>query len=304
MMPHLLKPPPLNTGDTIAIISPAGTVEPSQLQEAINKLEALGYRVVLGNSVYNNKGYLAGTDRERLDDLHWAFESGEVNGIICARGGYGSTRILDGLDSSLVRNNPKILVGYSDITALLLAMNRLCGMVVFHGPMASDLYNKDEGNAEWLLRVMGDPAPLSLELKGCPILRPGRVRGKVLGGNLSLICHLIGTPFMPSFEEAILVVEDRGEVPYRIDRMLTHLLQSRSLDGVKAILMGDFSGCGSREEIEALFLEVARRLDLVLVSGIPVGHGPRNMTFPMGIEAELDTNEGVLRFMEPHLSVD
>ncbi len=300
-MSALIKPGLLKQGANIAVVSPAGTIEPVQLAQTIDRLKAKGYGVRLGKSVYKRNGYLAGSDEERVKDLHWAFESHEIDMILCARGGYGSARILELVNPELLRNNPKILVGYSDITALLLAIYRLTGLVAFHGPMASDLFSKGKENQEWFFKVVSQAEPLVVDLSESKVLRPGRVRGKLLGGNLSLICHMVGTPFLPSLRGGVLFLEDRGEAPYRIDRMLTQLIQSGLLDGIKAILIGEFCDCGPEEEITSLFEELADRLDCVLISGFPVGHGKRNLLLPLGLEAELDTEAHELRFLESHI---
>jgi len=301
-MAGLIKPLPLKQGGNIAIISPAGAIETTQLALTIKTLKKKGYGVTLGKNIYKRYGYLAGSDEERVDDLHWAFESSEIDMILCARGGYGSTKILDLLDIGLIKENPKIFVGYSDITALLLAISQMANMVVFHGPMASDLFSKGNKNHGWFFKVLNNkPKALVVELSESKVLRPGRVRGRLLGGNLSLICHLVGTPYLPSFRGTILFLEDKGEPPYRIDRMLTQLCQSSTLEGVKAILVGEFINCGSENEIISLFRDVVDRLGAILVYGFPVGHGKRNLVLPLGIEAELDTETRELRFLESHI---
>ncbi|MBN1103525.1 MAG: LD-carboxypeptidase [Deltaproteobacteria bacterium] len=295
----ILKPAALKPGDTIAVIAPAGPVAPSELQPGIDLLTGSGFPVVTGDHLYDRQDYLAGSDTDRLEDLHGALRQKSVRAIFCARGGYGIHRLLGGIDYRLFRKNPKILVGYSDITALLLAVQKRTGLVTFHGPMVKDLMKGGKRNLRALLDLISRGLTPTLNLAKAEILNPGREEGKLLGGNLSLIAHLVGTRFMPDLKGAILFVEDRGEPLYRIDRMLAHLKLSGVLKGISALLAGRFEDCGEQERIDRLLLDAVGDLGVPVVSGLPFGHGEKNMPLPVGHLSVLDTGTRTLSFTEP-----
>jgi len=213
---------------------------------------------------------------------------------MCARGGYGTLRLLDRIDYSLILNNPKIIVGYSDITALLLAIYKKTGLVTFHGPVARELDKNNGKNLEVFLKVASGDKVLSVSLLEGMTLNKGRATGILLGGNLSLICHLVGTPFLPSLKDIILFVEEKGEPLYRIDRMLTHLKLSGAIDDLAGLAVGSFEGCGDVSEIENLLEDNFAGRGFPIISGLPVGHGSENITLPMGLRVELDTGAKVI----------
>lgn len=294
-----IKPPRLMKGDTLGVIAPAGPVTPSQLRSGLDLLESKGFRVILGRHLYENKGYLAGDDKSRLEDLHAMFRNDEIRALLCARGGYGVLRLLEGIDYDLIRSHPKVLVGYSDVTALLLALHRKTGLVTFHGPMVRGL-SRDRGrNLRLLLGRLMSGRQAGMDLSSARVLRAGKAVGNLVGGNLCLLSRLLGTPFMPSLKGAILFLEDRGEAPYRIDRMMTHLRLSGSLNGVQGVLGGEFAGCGDLSLIDEILLDVLPSVDIPVVTGLPLGHGRKNMTLPIGIRAALDTDKSELSFLEP-----
>lgn len=286
----ILKPLRLTPGDTIAVIAPAGPVIPSEILPAKERLEALGFHVVLGNSLYENRSYLAGSDQARLKDLLDAFRDTTVKAILCARGGYGALRLLPEIDLDLIRANPKILVGYSDITALLLCLSGRTGLVSFHGPMARDLLKNQGNNLQYLLGLLSGTSPNGDQMRGVRVLKPGKCRGRLVGGNLSLLCHMAGTPYMPKWRQCVLFLEDKGEASYRIDRMLTHLRLSGFLKGIAGLAAGEFAECGEPLQIDELLLDAVGDLDIPVVSGFPFGHGEENLTLPLGMPAVLDTD--------------
>jgi muramoyltetrapeptide carboxypeptidase len=296
------KPRQLRQGDEIGVIAPAGPVLQTELQAGIKLLEAFGYKVVLAPHVYDKQGYMAGEDEARLEDIHAMFTDKNVRAIFCARGGYGTLRILDRIEFEILRKHPKILVGYSDITALLLAIYKKTGLVTFHGPVIKELTKRTIGNLESFLNQVSSDGLFELELAGGKILKPGRATGTLLGGNLSLICHLIGSPFMPSLKGAILFVEEKGEDLYRIDRMLTHLKLSGVLEESRGLIAGAFENCGDRASIERLLLDTVSDLDIPLVTGLPVGHGLVNVSLPIGLQAAIDTDKMTLQILEPCVS--
>jgi muramoyltetrapeptide carboxypeptidase len=293
-----IKPPPLNPGDTIGIIAPAGPVDREEIQPAIDLLKERGYHTLLSLNLFKKKGYLAGHDEARLDDFHAMFSDSSVKAILCARGGFGTIRLLDRIDYDLVSRNPKIVAGYSDITALLFALFKETGLITFHGPVLRNLAHDPQDNLGSLLLTTLSGDPHAIDLSGGTALKRGRAKGRVIGGNLSLICSLIGTPYMPDLTDAILFIEDINEPIYRIDRMLTHLRLAGIIHSLAGLIAGDFTGCGEPEEINRLLSEITHGVNIPVVEGLPVGHGTQNKTIPMGISAELDTRQMSLSFLE------
>jgi muramoyltetrapeptide carboxypeptidase len=294
-----IKPRRLKPGDLVGILAPAGPVEEEDLLPGIEALELLGFRVRLSPHALLKEGYLAGPDELRLQDLHALFQDDEVKAIICARGGYGSLRLFDRIDFELIRERPKILVGYSDITALLLAVYKRARLVTFHGPMLKDMTKNQGSNLSFLTKLMTSPESVTMRFEGAEVLRRGSASGKLLGGNLSLITHLLGTPFMPSLKGALLFLEERGEAPYRIDRMLTHLRLSGLLSGCAGVMTGTFEDCGEPSAVVTLIEERLGDLPVPIMIGLPIGHGEVNTSLPIGVKAVLDTGKKTLTLSEP-----
>jgi len=294
----MIKPPRLSRGDSIGIISPAGPVTRSHLEADLHFLKTKGFEVHVAPHVYDRREYLAGKDEDRLSDLEHMFRNPDIKAIFCSRGGYGSLRLLDRIDYDLIRKNPKILVGYSDITALLTAIFKKTGLVTFHGPMVKGLSSLPEKTWQNLIQIISSEQPASFSpMEGHP-LRGGKATGPIMGGNLSLICRLLGTPFMPNLAGCILFIEDRGEALYRLDRMLTHLTLSGSLEGIKGLITGQFIDCGEPTAIDRLIKERFAPMNIPVAAGFPLGHGPENTTLPIGILAELDTDVMALSLLE------
>jgi len=290
---HRLKP-----GDLIGVCSPAGPVEKEELRPGIDALESLGFRVHLSPHCLMKKAYLAGADELRLQDLHDLFQDHRVKAIICARGGYGSLRLLDRIDFELIAKHPKILVGYSDLTALLLAVYKRAHLVTLHGPMLRDMTKNRGSNLDFLSKLMTSRESVTMRFGGAKVLRKGRAAGKLLGGNLSLITHMLGTSFMPSLQGALLFLEERGEAPYRVDRMLTHLRLSGLLNRCAGIMTGSFEDCGEPSAVEALIRERLGDLHLPVMIGLAIGHGEVNTALPIGVKAVLDTGQKTLTLSE------
>lgn len=291
----MIKPPKLMPGATIAVVAPGGSIDPVQLTRGISALESLGYKVIVGEHVYKAKGYLAGQDSERLNDLNQAIQDREVQAIFCARGGYGSMRLLQGVDYKAFASRAKIFVGFSDITALLHAFYHRSKVITFHGPVLKNFQDPDDPNLKALVQIITGEAQWRMELDQARVLRPGKVEGKVLGGNLSMITSLVGTPYFPSLEGCILFIEDTNEPLYRIDRMLMSLRFKGSLAKVNGIMAGEFHSCGNNNEVDSLLLELTRDLNIPIISGAPFGHGKRNLPFPIGMPAVLDTERMIVR---------
>jgi muramoyltetrapeptide carboxypeptidase len=294
----MIKPSRLSRGDSIGIISPAGPINSSHLEIDLHFLKTEGFKVHVAPHVYDRREYLAGKDEDRLSDLQQMFQNSDIKAIFCSRGGYGTLRLLDRIDYALIRKNPKIVVGYSDITALLAAIFNKTGLITFHGPMVRGLSSLPETTWRNLLRIISSEQPAVFSpMKGYPLCG-GKATGPIMGGNLSLICRLLGTPFMPSLAGCILFIEDRGEALYRLDRMLTHLTLSGSLEGIKGLITGQFMDCGEPAAIDRLIKERFSPMNIPIAAGFPLGHGPENTTLPLGILAELDTNIMALSLLE------
>ncbi len=277
----------LKQGDTIGIIAPASPVTHDEIEPAIRIIHRKGYMVLEGEHLYDTRGYLAGRDEDRLNDLHSMFRNSNVKAVLCARGGYGTPRLLDRIDYDIIKQNPKLFIGYSDITALLLAIYHKTGLVVWHGPMLRGQEGRED-NLNNMIELLSSEEGISFRLAADNIVKKGNARGRLIGGNLSLICSLLGTPFFPSFDDCILFIEDRGEPLYRIDRMITQLKLAGILDGINGLITGYFKECGDIKKIND-FLSEAIPLDCPFYAGYPAGHGIDNRALPFGIEAEIDT---------------
>lgn len=308
---EFIRPPRLNRGDLIGLVSPASPIaDPSRIDRGVRYLEGLGYRVLLGKSITAIHGYLAGTDEQRVADLHTMFAHKDVRAIFCVRGGYGTPRLLSLLDYRLVRRNPKIFVGYSDITGLQLALWKKAGLVTFHGPMVGvDMADEMDTFTEemfWsLLTSDRKHGPISLPEERARTVFPGKGTGRLLGGNLALIVSLLGTPFQPSFSGSVLFLEDIDEEPYRIDRMLVQLRNSRILGRSAAILTGQFTDCEPEDKtkpsltVDQLLTEAARSARRPLLAHLPFGHENPKMTIPLGIRARVDAGARQIELLEP-----
>ncbi len=290
--------PRLKLGDGIGVVAPAGPVIDSEIQPGAERLRSLGFEVLLSPHVLEKKDYLAGDDRVRLEDLHDMFRNDRVRAILCARGGYGTLRLLEGIDYEVIRNNPKIIVGYSDITALLMALYKRTGLITFHGPVLRDLGKNRYRNLESLLRLVGSEEKPSFHLTGGEVIRPGKAKGVIVGGNLNLLCHLQGTPFMLSPRGKILFIEEKGEPLYRVDRMLTHLKLSGLLTRCAAVVFGEFVECGDPSSLAQVLRDRTADLGIPVVTGLRAGHGEEHMTLPIGARAYIDTDKMSLSLLE------
>jgi muramoyltetrapeptide carboxypeptidase len=318
----IIRPRRLAPGQTIGIVAPsAAPNEPERIRFAIETLESLGFKVRPGPHLYDREGYLAGADAARADDLNAMFADDSVDAIWCVRGGYGASRILPALDYSLMQRRPKPLIGYSDITALHMAIQRHAGLVTFHGPVAFRAFTpytlaelkRVLWTAETPTRLGGPPpferAPGRVDWDNrVTTLQPGKARGRLLGGNLCLMSHLVGTPYLPDLRGAILFLEDVEEAYYRIDRMLTQLWLSGALAGVAGMAFGKFTGCEpsafflQNRPLEDILAERGRALGIPAVSGLMIGHIEDQTTLPVGCLAELDADAGTLTLLEPGVS--
>lgn len=312
----IIKAPRLRKGDLISVVSPASApLDPSLVHNGARYFESLGYRVTISKNVFNVNGYLAGTDEERADDLNQAFADKNVKAIICSRGGYGTPRILDKIDYGLIRRNPKIFVGYSDITALQLAIFRLTGLVTFSGPMIAVEFGTeptgkiDSFTQEQFFKIVTNNKTTGhikkhkdyrLTFKG-----KRKVKGRLLGGNLSLIDSILGTKYQPDFSNAVFLLEEVAEEPYSIDRMLTQLRLAGILRSVSGFALGQFTNCSPEEPDKPhRSLEEIISRDLLgggkpSVSNIPYGHVSSKVTLPIGGLVSIDPVRRAFSIEEP-----
>lgn len=294
-----IKPQTLRPGDTIGIAAPASPFDQQAFDRGVGVLESMGYLVKIPENLFMKRGYIAGSDSDRASQLMKLFEDESVRAVFCARGGFGSMKLLPLLDFEAICAQPKILMGFSDITALLVAIYNRCGMVTFHGPLVTTLKKDSKKTCTALIDAVGSNQPLALKARKAVVLNPGRASGRLVGGNLTCLCHLVGTPYEPRFEGHILFLEDRGEAPYRIDRMLTQLSLGAHLDRVTGVVLGSFQDCGPFEDVYAIVKEAFRHTGVPILAGFDLGHGTDNLTVPVGLEGVLDTEDGSLRFQEP-----
>ena len=301
----------LAKGDLLGIICPASPVaDTARIERGVRYLESLGYRVTVGANAAKSDGYLAGSDEERASDIHAMFSDARVKGIFCARGGYGTGRLLGLIDYRHIARHPKIFVGYSDVTALQLALWKKCALVTYHGPMSAvEMAGPiDPFTEESLWNTLTAAAPGMTAARGSRSADRRRVRGRLLGGNLSLIASVMGTPWEPDFRGTILFLEEIGEDPYRVDRMLVQLAHAGAARRAAATVMGEFTACVVRESgtptrpLEASFADFAAQARGPVAQGFPVGHEKRMATLPLGIRALLDAGEGSLTLEEAPVS--
>jgi len=315
----LIKPARLRQDDLVAIIAPAGFTDEDAIAKAVGNLESLGLRVTLGANIRAVHGNYAGTVQQRLDDLHAAFRDPQVKAVWAIRGGSGCISLLALIDYKLIRANPKILIGYSDITALHLAIHRHTGLVTFHGPVASSTFS--EYTVTHLKNVLMQPQeqytiPMALENHRraqthanftIRTVQGGQATGRLTGGNLCMVSALAGTPYAAEFHERILFLEEINEAPYRVDRMLYQLDLASNLSTAAALMLGVFMHCEADEGDIALSLDQTldqhlQPLAVPAVAGYSFGHIRDQFTLPMGILATLDAERQTVTLLEAAVS--
>lgn len=303
----VLRPRALRERDTVALIAPAGPLaSPEELARAQDVVRSLGLVPRVMPGALRQLGYLAGTDEERAADFNAAVRDPEIRGIFALRGGYGTMRILDRIDYEAIRANPKVMLGYSDLTALLNAITQRTGVITFHGPVAA-LSDFTENEVTWLrAAVMNGSALGALRWPNGRKLSGGKARGHLAGGNLSLIAALIGTPHEIDVSGALLVIEDVEEAPYKIDRMLTQLRLAGALERAAGIIAGGWTNCDVDEDHRYAGLRLAdvltdrlADLDIPVLLDLPIGHIDEQWTLPLGAIATLDADAGMLTIEEP-----
>lgn len=317
-----IKPKHLKAGDKIGLISPGGFITEDELKESISNIENLGFEVVPGKNVLEKFGYFAGTDEQRASDLNEMFLNKKVNAIVCTRGGYGCSRILPLLNYDAIKSNPKILIGYSDVTALFYGIFSETGLITFHGPVATSTFNDFSVNnfknvlmSQQKNLTLFNPTKMidgnsEIENKNSnqiKIIRSGNASGVLIGGNLSIVVSLIGTPYDIDYTDKIVFLEEVGEEPYRIDRMLTQMIQSKKFDKAAGIALGVFSKCEAKPNQSGItnsfsLMEVLGErlypLGIPIIYGMSFGHIIDKFTLPFGINAKLDVDNQTLTLLE------
>lgn len=303
--PELLRPPALRPGDKIHIISPAGPVTREIIAQGLEILRSWDLIPLVSDAVFARRppyDYLAGDDQARQDAFLTAWSDQECKAIMCSRGGYGTMRLLSSLPLKELVQNPKLLVGFSDITALHLYFSGPGGLATLHGPVVKSLplhLDDKENSLDHLRQALFGLTPAPEPWTGLRCLTPGVARGPVFGGNLSLIAALLGSPYCPSLKGAILIVEDIGEVDYRLDRLFTALRLAVG-DSLAGLVLGDFSDCHGvyvdEEEMQDFLASLGKQFSCPVVMGAPIGHASSNRPFPLGVQATLNADEGTLHF--------
>jgi len=300
-----VRPPLLRPGDRVCIVSPASPPDPELVKVGERVLSSWGLVPERGAHIFDHFGYLAGTDRDRLADLNAALRDPTCRAVIATRGGYGVQRIIDGIDFRAVQRDPKLVVGFSDITALLMELWNRTRLVTVHGPMVQLLDESTAPLSAGSLRdalMTSQPITLTSDPRepSARAGRPGRASGVLLGGNLTLLASSVGTESLPDLRGAILLIEEVGEPPYRIDRMLTQLRRARALDGIAGLALGQFTDilvstvAGADFSLPEVLRDRLSDLDVPILGGLPVGHGTEQLTVPLGVHATLDTHAGTL----------
>lgn len=315
--PNTIKPKRLSAGDTVGLVLPASAAfEADEIQFAKEQMEAIGFKVVIGPHAFDKWGYFAGRDRDRAADINLMFADDQINGVVCYTGGWGSPRVLPYLDYDLIARKPKVLIGYSDITALLNAVHKRTGLITFHGPVGGSTF--EPWTLENFRRVVMTAEPAGL--LPTPSKRPnelidrtnrilkltkGSASGPLIGGNLTMIATLMGTPFQPDTTNAIVFLEDVHEEPYRIDRMLTTLALGGMFDHAAGIVFGRCSDCGVKGpslSLEEILRDRFGPLPIPAISGLSFGHIEQKLVLPIGARATLDADAGTLKIEEAAVS--
>lgn len=297
-------PPPLKPGARIGVVAPAGPIRPALLRAGLAYLSRRGYRIVPGRHLRARHGYLAGTDAQRAADLNHAMADPSLDAVVFARGGYGCARIVERLDFSPLRKKPKLFLGYSDLTAFYAALDRATGIPGFYGPMVLNFNAAGKEFREPSLWSVMERRPgwnrFPLAARG--VLRPGTAEGKLVGGCLSVLVSLVGTPYDVDTRGKILFWEEVDELPYRIDRMLNHLRMAGKFAGLRGMVVGRLHRCPPTRGMPALTLREMLRDHLrgtrfPVVIDFPAGHAPGKVTLPLGLPARLSTSERALRIL-------
>jgi len=313
-----IYPPRLKEGDIVGIVSPAGpTFKKSDLLKVESSLTGMGLKVKFGKHVLSKHGYLAGKDEERAGDIHDMFEDSSVKAVMAMRGGWGTNRLLNIIDFDLIGNNPKIVIGFSDITSLLIAIYVKTGLITFNGPVATSKWGRFTSG--WFKRILMEGKSVTMKN---PLTKPdgtpnnfhkittinsGTAQGRLIGGNLTAITSLLGSDFLPDWEGKILFLEEVNEKIYRIDRLLTQLKLAGVLDKVSGVIIGKCIQCEPSKitqslSLEEVFLDRFKPIDVPVYSGAMIGHIERIFTLPIGVNVRMNADVGSIELLEPAVS--
>jgi muramoyltetrapeptide carboxypeptidase len=296
--------PSIQKGDTIGLVAPAGPIiNKDNFTSGLRILEKNGFRVKYNPALLNARGYLAGSDEERAIEFNKLWSEPEIKALVAARGGYGCMRMLDLIDMTLIRKNPKILIGFSDLTVLLAAIYKKTRLVTYHGPVVTTLASINKQSQTSFFNILQGKVPALIKSPSIKILKKGTAKGILLGGNLTTLAHMIGTPYEFAWDNAILFMEDIGETPYRLDRFLTHLDRANRLQKIQGLILGSFSDDNRKKNramqraVHKRVAEILQDTDIPIWANFPVGHANQNLTLPFGAEVEMDSSKNMLKFI-------
>lgn len=311
-----IKPNRLRKGDTIGLIAPAGFLSEEEVEDAIKNLETLGYKVVKGKNLLQRSGYLAGSDKQRAEDVNEMFADKNIHGIFCARGGYGCARLLHLLDYQTIKNNPKVIIGYSDVTSLLYGIFSQTGLICFHGPVGTSTFN--EFSVQNFFATVMNPETSYNFYNAEPekekgeqniyTIRSGKAAGKLVGGNLSIVASMVGTKYDVDTKDSIIFLEEIREEPYRVDRMLTQMIQAGKFGNASAVMLGIFTRCEAKEDsggtsssfsLSEVLIDRLYDLGIPVIYGMSFGHVMNKFTIPFGCNAALDVDNQTFKLLEP-----
>ncbi|MCK5097019.1 MAG: LD-carboxypeptidase [Desulfobacteraceae bacterium] len=283
----------LKNGDIIGICAPSGSFDSKLFDKGLEVIREMGFNPSVPKDIYQTKRYLAGNDSLRAEVITNFFADKNVKGIMCARGGFGAIRILDLLDWEIIQNNPKLFIGFSDITALLVNLTKLPLMEVIHGPNITSLAKAEQKTKDSLyeLLTIGSTGVSELRVATPVIINKGSSKGKLAGGNLATLNHLVGTIYQPEFKDCILFIEDTGEAPYKIDRMLTQMKMAGCFKGIKGVVAGSFNDCENLEMVQEIIKEIFEEYNVPILAGLESGHGRINLSLPLGVDVKLTTDK-------------
>jgi muramoyltetrapeptide carboxypeptidase len=293
-IPAPILPKKIKPGDTIGIVAPSSPFDPEKFKRGTEIIESFGFNVVVADGIFHRKGYLAGSDGHRAEMVNRFFADTRIDAILCARGGFGAMRILSMLNFESIGNNPKIFMGFSDATAILSALYTRCNLVSFHGPVVASLADGSGPTRRAFEAALTSRSTLNISPRCPETIRSGTVTAPIVGGNLTILSHLLGTPFQPRFDYRILFIEDCNEAMYSIDRKLTHMKLAGCFRNLVGVMLGTFDGCGELAKVHDLVDRALRDVDIPILGGFEIGHGDENISLPLGISACLDTDLKVL----------
>jgi len=284
---------PLKKGDTIGVVAPSARFDDKKFKKGVGCLQKMGFEVLVPRAIFGEKRYLAGEDHTRAAAVNELFANPKIKGIIAARGGFGAMRMLDYLDWEMIQANPKLVIGFSDATALLVAVIQRTQFAVVHGPNLVSLANADPTTLFSFFQAITElPADILVNPGGC--LEPGQAQGKLVGGNLATLTHLIGTSFQPDFNGGVLFLEDVGEPAYKIDRMLSQMKMAGLFQGVRGVITGSFEDCENQDYLPEILSEIFEGVPLLM--GLTSGHGDFNLSLAMGLEVVLDSSTARIKW--------